>query len=1043
MGPLEQDDGEVVVLDPTDDAFAIGDKEGETPPLDDPTSPRLPPAGMHLLPTSTTPAPVIPGPGSAGGAAFPPGGRPDGAPLDDPGRLNALLTELARRGAAALPGAALARSCLTDAGITDALVWAAFRLGAGAPGLLDGLADADRALLRGCGLLPAGGTPEIGGASGFNLPTYDPRDPEHVVGFVRLRHGQHRHAFAGLPAGVGCAVDIGRHDRVVLADGLLLGLRLAQAGVGGVAIVEDAGVLASLASWLADRDIVVASARPRFAEQVRRALGAGARFSVSEVTADLSQTHPVVLAGLGAKVDTQSAAGAQPTRPPVTLRLLRDLHAYAVGRLQDGEGAEILRALGADVPDLASAYRLGFLPETFLDALRSDDQRALGDRVAGGSVVVPAYDSDRVIVDLHVVSPGGNVVRVAEQPAGMMAPEVCRRGEHIEITDSLPWLARRFREGQGDVLLVRDADEARRIAARIAACGVRRVTVQACAGRDEVIDALRGAGIEAAAPTTVDPAPATAATTATAPQASPHRPAVATTTVPAPTVNEPPQPALVLVEDDRKNRILIYEAGPLRYAVQSRDDGDTRRRVVMRGRGDTHSDTIDLANGKQRERYAGGAARRVGSDPATIGRHLAALHDLVLAHEAAVARGPVIEVGAADRATGDAMLSAPDLCAQIAADLTALGFVGEDRSKTLLYLVGVSRMLAQPLWAVDLAAAGAAPWAQIGLIAALTPPEDVVVFRRLTEALLAQSPADALRHRLLLVDQAETLRPEAAMALRILRERSAVGLAGLASGPGGRPLVGEARGPVAVLAAAGGEVDPRCRGCFLRITVDESPEQTALVLAEQRRRRASPAVPADAARIIARHHAAQRLLERARVVIPYADRIAFPATSVRHRDEQSWLLGLIEASALLHQRQRGRDGAAIVADERDFEIAVDLTRGLIGAGGDGLTAGARRLLERISGAGLASFTMHDLGPLMPDWTRHAYRAAIQELLDLGHIERRRAGRGRVGEYAVTARAGVGDRRGGIFLRDADEVVGGLAEVGGNDVANFTPDQAAV
>ena len=46
----------------------------------------------------------------------------------------------------------------------------------------------------------------------------------------------------------------------------------------------------------------------------------------------------------------------------------------------------------------------------------------------------------------------------------------------------------------------------------------------------------------------------------------------------------------------------------------------------------------------------------------------------------------------------------------------------------------------------------------------------------------------------------------------------------------------DARGPVAVLAAAAGDLDLRCRDSFLAVTVDESPEQTARVLAAQNRK---------------------------------------------------------------------------------------------------------------------------------------------------------------------------------------------------------------
>lgn len=147
------------------------------------------------------------------------------------------------------------------------------------------------------------------------------------------------------------------------------------------------------------------------------------------------------------------------------------------------------------------------------------------------------------------------------------------------------------------------------------------------------------------------------------------------------------------------------------------------------------------------------------------------------------------------------MLLAPDLLARIAGDLTALGWIGEERAKSIMYLTGISRLLPSPLWSVYRSSAGAAPWQGTALIAALTPPEERVIFHRLTDAAIRQQGSEKLHHRLVVVDQAESLRPEAALALRVLKERGGIGWATLAT-----DAVGEARGPVAVLAAAAADL---------------------------------------------------------------------------------------------------------------------------------------------------------------------------------------------------------------------------------------------
>jgi hypothetical protein len=383
-------------------------------------------------------------------------------------------------------------------------------------------------------------------------------------------------------------------------------------------------------------------------------------------------------------------------------------------------------------------------------------------------------------------------------------------------------------------------------------------------------------------------------------------------------------------------------------------------------------------------------------------------------------------------------LADPKLLDQVVSDLGAMGWIGEDRTKRLLYLVAVSRLLAHPLWAVYQSSGGAAPWHAVGCVAALTPPEARTILHRVTDAALVRADSASLRHCLLVVDQAETIRPEAALSLRILHERGGVGWPQMGAG-------GEARGPVAVLSAAAGEIDHRCRDCFLPVTVDESPGQTEKILAEQRNQQGMAVVsPATQAAIIARHHAAQRLLERLPVAIPFAGRIAFPSASPRHRDEQRRFLGLIAASALLHQRQRGRADGAVVATEDDFAIAVNCTAGLLGVETQGISSASQRLLAVLFEHKLTAFTMADISGLLPDWSRFAFRSALQDLADFGYVDagpRIVGGRGHLRNYHLLATAATPR---GIHLRPAGNVIhdeeasNKVAESGGNPSATLSP-----
>jgi hypothetical protein len=493
------------------------------------------------------------------------------------------------------------------------------------------------------------------------------------------------------------------------------------------------------------------------------------------------------------------------------------------------------------------------------------------------------------------------------------------------------------------------------------------------------------------------------------------------------------------VEHDCTDEVAIYEAGPVRYSVNLRDDGGTKRKVVIRSGGQSCQDEVDLSSETQRVRFSGNATKRIGISAANIAVHLAALWSGVQAREDARDQGPTFVVSPDERALGIKFLESPTLLHDVCADLTTLGWIGEQRAKQLLYLAAISRLLPKPVWAVYEGSVGAAPWQGLGCIAALTPPEARTVFHRL------HPDRESLRHHLLIVDRAETMRPEEANALRMLHERGGFGWAMTTAGG-----LGEARGPVAALAASTGTLDSRCADAFLKITVDESPAQTAAIISEQRRRSATGEVVTrnTSAAIIARHNAAQRVLERIPVRIPFADRVIFPSSHLRHRDEHAWFMGLVSASALLHQRQRERDDGVVLASELDFNTVVHCAAGLL-AKEKVINPLARQLLTTLYAERLAHFTMADLKGLFPHWMPSAYRTAVESLLDFGHIESPEGGRGKQRFYSLVVRESGAAPQGGIRLRsntapaitnaDAAQAVGdaNLATVRENIDTNFT------
>jgi hypothetical protein len=958
-----------------------------------------------------------------------------------PGASPALLTRLIDRSRQALLAAPALQHYLTTADVPDAAVWAQFRLGAGDAAMAEDLAPADWEELARLGLVHGlHRSLTIARPDGLNLPTYDPAAPDEVVGVIRMTQAQHKHVFATPPRGIACGVGIATHRRIVLVDGPLTGLRLAQLGVPGVGIVEVPAVLPPLIPWLEAHDLVLAGYRRDRMEALRTALGSlGARSRTLTIFPDIAHSPREGLEVLGL---AHLLERTEP-QPPITAPLLREIVDFARGRLADGCAAAALTEMGMNQAELIQAYRIGYCPIDTRTALSRDAQRALSGHRVADCLIIPALDDQGTIVDLVSVDPGPPSYARASlfaEPRGLLAPELAASAEEVIVTDTVRQLGRCFARGLTHTLLVRGPVDARANAQRLATRGVRRALVCARRDGDAVCEALQAVGITArvgraqdlgegpdwaeeheaqADAAGVDPcmpedlsSPASDVRACQTPEVerAPDTPG-------GPPAEPAPSTHLVFIEEDRTEEVLIFAAGPVRYSIDLRDDGLTHRQVVMRAHGQTHQERFDLAVLAQRMRFAGNAARRTTIPAERIEAQLAALLDAVRRREEQVVQPPTVAIDPRDRAEAVSYLEAPDLLGRIQADLSTLGWIGEDQAKTLLYLTAVSRMLPQPLWSCYRATVGTSAWQGLGLIFALTPPEEVVAFHRFTETLLSHTDKRALRHRLLVIDQAETLRPEAALALRILHERGGIGwaTAGASAITGTNHLLGEARGPVAVLAAAAGDLDHRCRECFMGIRVDESTAQTRRVLVDQRRREGGQGVltAAERGRLVALHHACQRVLERRPVVVPFIERVEFPASSVRHRADQTRFLTLIMVSALLHQRQRQRDGEAIRADERDFAIAAQLAAGILGERRDGLGRLARQLVTVIARANLTAFTMADLAQILPDWSSPQFRYALQELQAYGYVE---SVRGRRRRFELSSRAEVFAGTGAILLK---------------------------
>jgi Mn-dependent DtxR family transcriptional regulator len=412
---------------------------------------------------------------------------------------------------------------------------------------------------------------------------------------------------------------------------------------------------------------------------------------------------------------------------------------------------------------------------------------------------------------------------------------------------------------------------------------------------------------------------------------------------PRPAPKAEPPPSSLKRETDgvvRYGAELVLERGTVTYRARTHKATPGRLRATVRASKGVafHVDTVDLYASRSRSEFARRAAKTLGIDESTVESALLAL--LVEAeHEAkdqdAGSDTPQpVEITAADRADALALLRRPDLLDQVGRDVDAIGYVGEETNKRLLYLVAVSRKLADPLSAIVLSQSGAGKSGITEVIERLTPPEDVVLLTRLTPQSLYYVAPGFLDQKLVIVEERHGSQ-EADYSIRVLQSRKKL----IAAAPVKDPATGNLRTKVFTVEARAAFIEAttatsvnheNATRCF-ELSMDESVEQTQRIHERQRlmKTEAGLRLRREGEVIARRHWNAQRLLETLPVVIPFADQLTFPASWMRTRRDNARFLNLIEVSAFLHQHQRPRRDGVIVASVADYEIAYDLASQLL------------------------------------------------------------------------------------------------------------------
>ncbi len=492
-----------------------------------------------------------------------------------------------------------------------------------------------------------------------------------------------------------------------------------------------------------------------------------------------------------------------------------------------------------------------------------------------------------------------------------------------------------------------------------------------------------------------------------------------------PVTEEPGGPDEELPITETTDRGFSLAFPDVRYEVTPRPPYTGRLKIVIRGERDGPTqpseraqpkpkflDRCDLVSSRSRSETLRGMSQQLSLERERTEHHLREILDTTEEWVAAIggATGPKDaeppELTDADKAEALEFLTAPDLVSRLQADMEALGYIGEERGKLLLYMVGLSRKLENPLSAIVRSQSGAGKSGMAHLIASMTPPEDVVHYSRLSPQALVYAKKDAYKRKLLTME--ERVGSESSdYYIRIMQSahvlRQAV--------PVQDPVTGrmetqefEVEGPIAYIETTTESYinQENANRCF-EIYLDESQDQTQRIQERQRvSREAIRLEKVSSQAIRTRHHNAQRMLELVHIVIPYVRLLTFPTKWLRTRRDNERFLCLIEASALLHQHQRvektvnGPQGEVIryiEANLDDYRLAYELAKDVLRDTLHELSVSARDLLEVAKTFDCGAFTRRQLRN-KTRWPQRRLLSTLNELVEMEYL-------GAVGQQGAT------------------------------------------
>ena len=410
--------------------------------------------------------------------------------------------------------------------------------------------------------------------------------------------------------------------------------------------------------------------------------------------------------------------------------------------------------------------------------------------------------------------------------------------------------------------------------------------------------------------------------------------------------------------------LIMLDFGPRQYRIRgliARNLGAMKVNLKVQSGSDYHLDSLDLYSAKARSVFVGQCRKIFSAGEAELSQELSQIIGELekIQADSLDLKTPSKEKQMTPEEETEALqsLKSPSLLNDILHDLETLGYVGESANKAIGYLVSVSRKLSEPLSCVIISQSSAGKSALAEFLEKLCPPEECLLYSRLTPQALYYMDKEALKRKLLIIE--ERVGAEAAdYSIRTLQSRKKLTQAVPLKDPNTgkiRTMNFEVEGPIAYIETT---TRPRINEenatrCF-ELYLDESKEQTKRIQQAQKEAKTLSGLNKKENRdkLILKQQNMQRLLKEVRVVNPYACLLEFPADWLRTRRDHLRFLNLIEAITFLYQHQRevkitDQDQEYIESTLEDYRTAYDLAKEVLGESFTELKKPQRELLEKI------------------------------------------------------------------------------------------------